>query len=420
MFHLLLSRRSMSGRSTRRGRPVAVQLPPVEEDDGVTEEQEEEGITSQEEEEGEYDEIIEEELDDEEDGEEGLEPDWEQGENMEEEEEEEDEQEEEDDQEDDAGSMSPTDAALMDDEATVDRSADVLGGKDPICYHCGAALVDPPLRIESSESVPGSSMTSPKISIPLHCEVCVRGIHSQCHISLGGSLPTQEESFVCFHCKTSQHGKYAMKSADRARVSVGPDFQVPYIPDIFFAQSMSERFSIARERFVQVWSCDAAKTIIPEDKKLNDYLREASHSWPDKLRVNSTGGSLAPGSVRRLYLGRAATVGSSSNASLHHYWCPFSADYAFSVLHKSNYITSVALAALRSPLLRDCFTHICYPPTKPYYNKWKPKDRRWRMMKIPFPPSRIEAPNMDPNYDYGSTADGGPRLRSRRYLNYNY
>ncbi len=419
----------MSGRSTRRGRAVAEQqLPPVEEDDGVTEEQEEEeeGITSQEEEEEE--EYEEEELEEEDEGEEGLEPDWEQGdEEMEDDEEQEEEEEEEEvieEDDDDAGSMSPTDAVMMDDEATGagDRSSDPVGGKDPICYHCGAALVDPPLRIESSESAPGSSMTSPKISIPLHCEVCVRGIHSQCHISLGGSLPTQEESFVCFHCKTSQHGKYAMKSADRARVSVGPDYQVPLIPDMYFAGSVprSDRFDIARERFVQVWSCDAAKTIIPDDRKIHEYIREASHVWPDKLRVNSSGGSLAPGSVRRLYLGRAATMSSSSTASLHHYWCPFSADYALTILHKSSYMPSVALAALRSPLLRDCFAHICYPPTKPYYNKWKPKDRRWRMMKIPFPPSRIEAPNMDPNYDYGSSADGGPRLRSRRYLNYNY
>lgn len=418
----------MSGRSSRRGRAVAEQLPVVEEDDGVTEEQEEEeeGITSQEEEEGEEEVEYE---DDDDMGEEGLEPDWEQDgdviDDEEEEEEEEEEGEEVEDEvdEDDAGSMSPTDAAMLDDEAAggVDRSNDALGGKDPICYHCGAALIDPPLRLES-ESAPGSSMTSPKISIPLHCEVCVRGIHSQCHISLGGSLPTQEESFVCFHCKTSQHGKYAMKSADRARVSVGPDYQVPYIPDMYFAGSIpsANRLDIARDRFVQVWSCDAAKTVIPEDKKIHEFLREASHVWPDKLRVNSTGGSLAPGSVRRLYLGRAATIGSTSTASLHHYWCPFSADYALTILHKSNYMPSVALAALRSPLLRDCFTHICYPPTKPYYNKWKPKDRRWRMMKIPFPPSRIEAPNMDPNYDYGSSADGGPRLRSRRYLNYNY
>jgi hypothetical protein len=90
------------------------------------------------------------------------------------------------------------------------------------------------------------------------------------------------------------------------------------------------------------------------------------------------------------------------------------------VLHRSNYNIEKALHAIKNPLLRDCFSTVCYPPTKPYYNKWKPKDRRWRMMKIPFPPSRSEAPDVTNIYAVNYEGDG-PRLRSRRgYFNYSY
>jgi len=388
-------------------------LPPVPESRPLIDEEEEEGVTSQEEFEFEEDE----EGVDEEEGEEGLELDWQKNDD-DVEDDVEPEDDEEGDEGEDEGSMSPTDAAtLMEVDVRAGGPAVVGSGQDPICYHCGVALIDPPLRLSSSTDDLNTAiaLTSPKISIPLHCEVCIRGIHSQCHISLGGSLPTQEESFVCFHCRTSQHGKYAMKSADRVRVSVGPAYQVPLIPDIFFARKSTYLMNIARERFVQVWSTDASKTVVSQDKKIFEFLREAAHAWPDKLRVISTGGSLAPGSVRRLYLGRAAAV---TSGSLHHYWCPFSADYAMTVLHRCNYDTHAAIAVIKNPLFRECFTHVCFPPTKPYYNKWKPKDRRWRMMKIPFPPSRIEAPMVDSIYDYGSSSGDGPRLRSRRYHNY--
>ena len=368
--------------------------------------QEEEGVTSQEEDEDEVEEeVFEEEEeeegiayeDEEEEGEsgdetdEGLEGDWEGGVDDEAETAEEIE----------TGSMSPTDA-MMDGPEDKLTGHHHLPSQDPICYHCGVALVDPPLRI-------GSEVTSPKISIPLHCEVCVRGIHSQCHISLGGSLPTQEESFVCFHCRTM--GKYEMKAADRGKVSVGPAHQVPVLPEIFFASPTPVPLSVARNRFVQVWSAEAARTVIPNDRELYDYLHKASVSWPDRLRVNSTGGSLASGSVRKLYLPRAAAYTSSSGLVLNHYWCPFSPEYALAILHRCNYRVDAALAAVKNPALRDCFSHVCFPPSKPYYNKWKPKDRRWRMLKVPFPPSRIEAPSMDNMYEPGD----GPRLRSRRY-----
>ena len=336
-------------------------------EDGLTEE--EGGVTSQEEE---FDEIE-------------LEQVW-------------DEEEEGDD-----GSMSPTDA--------------IKGvGEDPICYHCGVALVDPPMRLNTDDV-----MVSPKLSIPLHCEVCIRGIHSQCHISLGGALPTQEESFVCFHCRTSQHGKYAMKAADRARVLVGPAHQVPMIPDMFYAIPEGERrHNVARKKYEQVWCADAGKAVIGDDMKVHVYLQKACQNWPDRLRVNSTGGSLAPGSVRRLYVSRAAAASYNTGSVLNHYWCPFSPEYALSVLHRCSYNIDNALAAIQSPLLRDCFAQVCNPPTKPYYNKWKPKDRRWRMMKIPFPPSRIEAPDVGGGYNTYEIGEGGHRLRSRRYLNYNY
>lgn len=340
------------------------------EDGGVTEQEEQ---TEEEEMEG----VMEDEGEDDED--EGLAEDWDE----------------------ETGSMSPTDAGEI--------KAVMLPLEDPICYHCGAALVDPPLILSSEPaSLPASALPSPsaKISIPLHCEVCARGIHSQCHIALGGALPTQEESFVCFHCRTSQHGKYAMKAADRARVSVGPAHQVPKIPDIFFN---NDTYKLVRERFVAVWCADAGK-LIP-DSILNEYLHKSCANWPDRLRVNSSGGSLAPGSIRRLYLPRAATYNTPS--ILNHYWCPFSHEYALSVLHKSNYDCQTGLSVLQNPLLRDCFTHACAPPTKPYYNKWKPKDRRWRMMKIPFPPHRTEAPMMNNNEEDNNV---GPRLRSRRYL----
>ena len=368
-------------------------------------EEEEDGITQQEEEEGEFEEEY-----SEEEEEEGLEDNWE-GDVKED---------LDDDEHDETGSMSPTDAMLD----TMSEEVGGLGGKmmtvsdtDPICYHCGVPLIEPPLRLTTAAST--EEMTSPKISIPLHCEICVRGIHSQCHLALGGSLPTQEESFVCFHCKTSQHGKYEMKAAERAKIPVGPAHQAPIIPSIFFNSPTDVPLSIARERFVQVWSSDAAKAVVPNsDNKINEFLQKASQVWPERLRVDSTGGSLASGSVRRLYLGRAAASNGSSSV-LNHYWAPFSADFAMTILHRCNYNTDTALQAIKNPLLRDCFSSVCFPPTKPYYNKWKPKDRRWRMMKIPFPPSRVEAP--DVTNIYAVTYDGdGPRLRSRRYLNYTY
>ena len=314
-----------------------------------------------------------------------------------------------DEDDDEAGSMSPTDAGEI--------KAVMLPLEDPICYHCGVALVDAPLRLTTElvdvPTVPPSLLPSPtsaKVSIPLHCEVCSRGIHSQCHIALGGSLPTQEESFVCFHCRTSQHGKYAMKAADRARVSVGPAHQVPRIPDIFF---VTKNASIARSKFVQVWSADAATLAVPDDRLLQDYLTKACANWPERLRVNSTGGSLAAGSIRRLYVPRASSYHTPS--VLNHYWCPFSPEHAMTILHKSGYNCDHALSVLKNPLFRDCFTETCFPPTHPYYNKWKPKDRRWRMIKIPFPSHRVEAPMMN-NDSSNYEESGGPRLRSRRYL----
>ena len=385
----------MSRRSSRR---VELPLLPQEEEDGGVTEQEQTPDQFEEEEAGDEESFEEEGVAY---GGEGWEDDEGDDEGIDEGEEVDDEMEDEVDEE--TGSMSPTDALLG---KTVE---------DPICYHCGVALVDPPLRLPTEPeagSQPPSVLPSPsaKISIPLHCEVCIRGIHSQCHIALGGALPTQEESFVCFHCRTSQHGKYAMKAADRARVSVGPAHQVPRVPDMFFTGPVT---SIARERFVQVWSAQTAVSLVPSDRQLGEYFQRACQAWPDRLRVNSSGGSLAPGSIRRLYLPRAATY-ASTNTSLNHYWCPYSTEHALTIVHKSDYDLERALSVIKNPALRDCFALVCFPPSKPYYNKWKPKDRRWRMMKIPFPPSRIEAPALDGN----SYEDSGPRLRSRRYLNY--
>ena len=402
-------------RSSRRVVEAKVEAAPMPPEDG-----EEEGVISQEEgedfDEEEFDEdegveFEEEQEDDDGETDEGLDPGWDQ----------EDDGDTKIEEEEETGSMSPTDALLesMNDvqDLILKSSNAVPLQKDPICYHCGALLVDPPLRILSEEVLTPSS----KISIPLHCEICVRGIHSQCHISLGGSLPTQEESFVCFHCRTSQHGgKYEMKAADRVKVSVGPAHQAPVIPEIFFASSP---VFVAKKRFVQIWCADAAKCVIPNKEEIHLFLQRAAQVWPDRLRVNSSGGSLAAGSVRKLYLPRAAASGGGSTnpALLNHYWCPFSPEYALTILHKCQYSTEKALAVIKSPLLRDCFGSVCCPPAKPYYNKWKPKDRRWRMMKIPFPPSRIEAPLMDnssANIYAAQYESEGPRLRSRRFHNY--
>jgi hypothetical protein len=373
--------------------------PPIEE--------EEEEVISQPEEEYDDDEgVTYEDEDDDATDEEGLEADWEAGEVPEEMEAKDD--------EDDTGSMSPTDAMLdtMSEEVGGPSGKMLMGtGSDPICYHCGVPLIEPPLRLPAEDAS--------IISIPLHCEVCVRGIHSQCHLALGGSLPTQEESFVCFHCRTSQHGKYEMKAAERVKIPVGPAHQAPLIPPMFFDTPTEAPLSVSRDRFVQLWSADAAKVVIPNPQKISEYIQKAAQIWPDKLRVNSTGGSLASGSVRRVYLGRAAG-GNGASSVLNHYWAPFSPDFAMTVLHRSNYNIEKALHAIKNPLLRDCFSTVCYPPTKPYYNKWKPKDRRWRMMKIPFPPSRSEAPDVTNIYAVNYEGDG-PRLRSRRgYFNYSY
>ena len=311
-------------------------------------------------------------------------------------EEEEDESEDIDDGDD--ASMSPT-------ELTVAVRDSTPAKRDNICYHCQAVMV----------MDDGSS---------LHCESCIRGVHSQCHLALGGQLPTQEAQFHCLHCVAAQHGKYSMLAANRVRVLVGEAHQVPDIPPLWFTVEGRERLNIARRRPVQVWSAEAARAVVPSDRVVQDYLSRAAQLWPEKIRVNSIG-SLAPGSVRRLYVSRAALSQPLPTQSLNHYWCPFSPEYALTVLHKCHYKVEEALRGLTSPLLRDCFTQVCHPPRKPYYNKWKPKDRRWRMMKIPYPTSRVEAPVMDasayPREGFYTQMDGeGPRLRSRRVVNYNY
>ena len=66
---------------------------------------------------------------------------------------------------------------------------------------------------------------------------------------------------------------------------------------------------------------------------------------------------------------------------------PYLSDFPFKILHYCKYDTEEALRLLQSPEFD--FLAVCDPPTKPYLNKWRPRDQRGEIPCAPFPPSNF-------------------------------
>ncbi|XP_053991195.1 uncharacterized protein LOC128883159 isoform X2 [Hylaeus volcanicus] len=63
---------------------------------------------------------------------------------------------------------------------------------------------------------------------------------------------------------------------------------------------------------------------------------------------------------------------------------PYSSEYAYKILFYTNFDTKEALDSFQDSSFN--FQSVCDPPIRPYFNKWKPKDKRSFFPSTPFPP----------------------------------
>ncbi|KFG55466.1 PHD-finger domain-containing protein, partial [Toxoplasma gondii FOU] len=68
-------------------------------------------------------------------------------------------------------------------------------------------------------------------------------------------------------------------------------------------------------------------------------------------------------------------------------WQPFSAEFAYQLLHRAGYDPQRALRMLDDPGF--CFNDICDPPLRKYDNKWKRRDKRGTFPNSPYPPPLV-------------------------------
>ncbi|PFH38695.1 PHD-finger domain-containing protein [Besnoitia besnoiti] len=68
-------------------------------------------------------------------------------------------------------------------------------------------------------------------------------------------------------------------------------------------------------------------------------------------------------------------------------WQPFSAEFAYQLLHRAGYDPQRALRMLDDPGF--CFNDICEPPLRKYDNKWKRRDKRGTFPNSPYPPPLV-------------------------------
>ncbi|KAL8440004.1 hypothetical protein Efla_004920 [Eimeria flavescens] len=158
------------------------------------------------------------------------------------------------------------------------------------------------------------------------------------------------------------------------RINVGPNHQVPHLPDFFLARGDTDCLSTLAEQSLadgsqsqalgpllvyspyllerskqQCLSDRAAKSCITSQKDLAEFLIKCSRRW--KVR---------PG------------------------WQPFSPEFAYKLLHRANYDPERALRMMDDSAF--CFQSICDPPLRKYENKWKRRDKRGTFPSSPYPP----------------------------------
>lgn len=63
---------------------------------------------------------------------------------------------------------------------------------------------------------------------------------------------------------------------------------------------------------------------------------------------------------------------------------PYSTEYAYKILQHAGFNAKAALSCVEDPSFD--FQTVCDPPLRPYFNKWRPKDKRSLFPSTPFPP----------------------------------
>lgn len=175
-------------------------------------------------------------------------------------------------------------------------------------------------------------------------------------------------------CVPTRRRKTKATEDYETRINVGPNHQVPQLPDFFLARGDGDSLSSIAEQSLadgaqsqalgpllvyspylmerskqQCLADRAAKSCINSQKDLAEFLIKCSKRW--KVR---------PG------------------------WQPFSPEFAYKLLHRANYDPERALRMMDDSAF--CFQSICDPPLRKYENKWKRRDKRGTFPSSPYPP----------------------------------
>ncbi|XP_026191372.1 uncharacterized protein LOC34619841 [Cyclospora cayetanensis] len=175
-------------------------------------------------------------------------------------------------------------------------------------------------------------------------------------------------------CVPTRRRKTKATEDYETRINVGPNHQVPHLPDFFLARGESDSLSTIAEQSLadgaqsqalgpllvyspylmerskqQCLAERASKSCINSQKDLAEFLIKCSKRW--KVR---------PG------------------------WQPFSPEFAYKLLHRANYDPERALRMMDDSAF--CFQSVCDPPLRKYENKWKRRDKRGTFPSSPYPP----------------------------------
>ncbi|KAL8271956.1 hypothetical protein Esti_004080 [Eimeria stiedai] len=175
-------------------------------------------------------------------------------------------------------------------------------------------------------------------------------------------------------CVPTRRRKTKAAEDYETRINVGPNHQVPHLPDFFLARGDADSLCTLAENSLadgaqsqalgpllvyspyllerskqQCLADRAAKSCITSQKDLAEFLIKCSKRW--KVR---------PG------------------------WQPFSPEFAYKLLHRANYDPERALRMMDDSAF--CFQSICDPPLRKYENKWKRRDKRGTFPSSPYPP----------------------------------
>ncbi|KAL8449825.1 hypothetical protein Emed_002788 [Eimeria media] len=175
-------------------------------------------------------------------------------------------------------------------------------------------------------------------------------------------------------CVPARRRKTKATEDYETRINVGPNHQVPHLPDFFLARGDADCLSTLAENSLadgaqsqalgpllvyspyllerskqQCLADRASKSCITSQKDLAEFLIKCSKRW--KVR---------PG------------------------WQPFSPEFAYKLLHRANYDPERALRMMDDSAF--CFQSICDPPLRKYENKWKRRDKRGTFPSSPYPP----------------------------------